>query len=156
MKLNLHNLRIFLTGLVFFLSIGFVMADCLNEAPGAFESTDGGCKDIASGLVWSDHSTGVQYSFSAGQKYCANLVQNGYTDWRTASVAELESFYQDSMALGQFPSFFISKGDPAMSTWSSELFNKKKAYRVWLNVADPSIRVSVQSISNIYNMLCVR
>lgn len=74
------------------LSVPFsVQAACtLNDA--AFNTQDGGCKDLATGLVWSIDSVKVQgfnNNYIGAVNYCANSTEGGQSDWRLPTKAEM-------------------------------------------------------------------
>ena len=69
-------------------------ANCVQE--GHFVSSDGGCKDLQTGVVWgtswwlANGGPGVSFpNFFEATSYCSNLTEGGYSDWRLPSGAEL-------------------------------------------------------------------
>jgi hypothetical protein len=70
--------------------------------------------DPATGLMWAGKDNGKDVSWMKAMKYCRDLRLAGYSDWRLASLAELEGIYDknaNAPGLGG-PS---GKGTPA--TW---------------------------------------
>lgn len=60
----------------------------VNDA--AWTTADGGCKDLATGLVWSLAAPG-SVSWDYARNYGANLVEGGFDDWRMPTEAELQA-----------------------------------------------------------------
>ncbi len=58
---------------------------CAYEDPGFWVTEDGGCKDVATGAVYSwwnlDYSGGVGMSQAEAIAWCDQLVQAGFKDW---------------------------------------------------------------------------
>lgn len=76
--------------------ISYAANPCKTEAANLFASTEGGCKDLRTGRVWSRNSGsrergGTFYSFSPAKSYCDNLVEGGKTDWRLPTRVELKA-----------------------------------------------------------------
>lgn len=74
---------------------------CLSEMTGVFESQNGGCRDMATGLTWSQSAYLAYYQFvgyypnqSQAINYCRNLTESGVT-WRPATYQELQRLAQD-------------------------------------------------------------
>jgi hypothetical protein len=96
--MKIGNVLVRCGGLVIATSLWFSLAgfgravnpgDCLtNDA--AFQSGGGGCQDLSTGRVWSYQPDG-NWTFDGAKNYCANLVEGGQTDWRMATISELES-----------------------------------------------------------------
>jgi len=65
--------------------------DC--KIDGRFVSTDGGCKDVNTGVVWSRQGVGAlytkQFTFSQATDYCAISEEAGLEDWRLPNIQEL-------------------------------------------------------------------
>jgi len=63
----------------------------VNDA--SFTTADGGCKDLATGAVWSAEVPLGNYAFA--ESYCADLVEGGFDDWRIATLSEMAEFCAD-------------------------------------------------------------
>ena len=94
--------------------------DCvLNDA--AFNSEGGGCKDLATGRVWS-HQDGSNNSYEYGQNWCGNLTEGGQTDWRLPTIDELTTVHSN----GAWNHLVFEHG--YAHTWSSSKANKQGDY----------------------------
>ena len=49
--------------------------------------------DPSTGLMWAGKDNGIDVSWKNAVKYCRGLRLAGYTDWRLASLGELEGIY---------------------------------------------------------------
>jgi Protein of unknown function (DUF1566) len=49
--------------------------------------------DPSTGLMWTGRDSGKDVSWNKAMKYCRNLRLAGYSDWRLASMAELQGIY---------------------------------------------------------------
>lgn len=56
---------------------------------GAFATAEGGCLDLASGLVWSRKYAGRKHA--SARDTCRDLVEGGYDDWRLPTKAQLRA-----------------------------------------------------------------
>ena len=67
---------------------------CLVEDE-AFVTANGGCQDLATGLVWSrrNPSGGANWHWDQAVQICEDLGEGGFTDWRLATIAELETVH---------------------------------------------------------------
>jgi len=73
-----------------FLALALSNSECAID-DSAFQSLQGGCKDLASKLVWIRGGTlGSAWSWKAATSLCENLTANGLTDWRLPTVAKLQ------------------------------------------------------------------
>jgi hypothetical protein len=52
--------------------------------------------DPATGLIWAGKDNGDDVTWHGAMKYCHNLRLAGYSDWRLATLAELEGIYDKS------------------------------------------------------------
>jgi Protein of unknown function (DUF1566) len=52
--------------------------------------------DPSSGLMWAAKDNGRDVSWKNAEKYCRDLRVAGYTDWRLASLRDLEGIYDKS------------------------------------------------------------
>lgn len=62
---------------------------CALEDGVTWETADGGCKDLVTGLVW-----GIQYinwTYPDAEQVAADSTEGGFLDWRLPSRAELET-----------------------------------------------------------------
>lgn len=62
---------------------------CVLE-DGSFVTADGGCKDLATGLVWSA-AHDLNFTYPSAISIIENMKESGYTDWRMPTRAELEA-----------------------------------------------------------------
>ncbi len=53
----------------------------------AFNTEEGGCKDLITSLVWGNAST-TPLSYPHAVDYCQRLIVNGFDDWRIPSINE--------------------------------------------------------------------
>jgi hypothetical protein len=98
--------------------------DCLMEDAN-WASVEGGCKDLSSGRVWSStYFTNIPAephpNFYEAQAYCDNLDEGGYTDWRLATITEMQNADANG-ALGR-----IRDAYPDTSKWSGTTDKGKK------------------------------
>ena len=49
--------------------------------------------DPSTGLVWAGRDNGKDVSWNKAMKYCRDLRLAGYSDWRLASLGEMEGIY---------------------------------------------------------------
>lgn len=102
--LKTFRLRRFLGVIAAILGVGAlaVAADpTLPPGACAFEdagwvTADGGCKDLAAGLVWSasyDELYGASLPWSMANAYCNNLTEGGFSDWRLPRPAEIQTAF---------------------------------------------------------------
>src|ERR1700677_3913842 len=52
--------------------------------------------DPSTGLMWAGKDNGKDVSWKNALKYCRDLRLAGYSDWRLATLAELEGIYDKS------------------------------------------------------------
>jgi hypothetical protein len=52
--------------------------------------------DPSTGLMWAGKDNGKDVSWKKAMKYCRDLRLAGYSDWRLATLAELEGIYDKS------------------------------------------------------------
>jgi hypothetical protein len=97
--------------------------DCLVEDAN-WMSVDGGCKDMTTGRVWSAAYSAEYHeiwpNFYEAQTICSDLVEGGYSDWRTPTLDELKAGYANG-ATGH-----INDGSPSGGKWSSTYGSKSK------------------------------
>ena len=88
----------------------------------AFTTVPGGCKDLASNLIWSTVIT-PQMRYGPARDYCLSYAEGG-TGWRLPTKTEAEAVYQHGS------NTHLSKMDGLLwSTYTSTLRGKKS---VWL------------------------
>ena len=49
--------------------------------------------DPSTGLMWAGQDNGKDVSWKKAMKYCRDLRLSGYSDWRLATLSELEGIY---------------------------------------------------------------
>jgi hypothetical protein len=93
-----------------------------------FTTADGGCKDLQSGLVWSqsppDHYMHWKY---ANNTYCPNLTEGGVDDWRLPARDELVTLASHNP--GAYLQFHGQFG-LGRTHWSSTKASGSKHYHV--------------------------
>ena len=52
--------------------------------------------DPSTGLIWAGKDNGTDASYYKATKYCRNLRLAGYSDWRLATIDELQGIYDTS------------------------------------------------------------
>jgi hypothetical protein len=70
--------------------------------------------DSATGLMWAAKDNGKDVNWKNAMKYCRDLKLAGYSDWRLASLGELEGIYDKS---ANAPGLMGPSGKGAASTW---------------------------------------
>jgi hypothetical protein len=70
--------------------------------------------DPATGLMWAAKDNGKDVSWKNAMKYCRDLRLAGYSDWRLASLGELEGIYDKS---ANAPGLMGPSGKGTASTW---------------------------------------
>src|ERR1035441_6091180 len=53
--------------------------------------------DPTTGLMWAGRDNGEDVSWKKAVKYCQDLRLNGYSDWRLASLGELQGIYDKNV-----------------------------------------------------------
>ena len=70
--------------------------------------------DPSTGLMWTARDNGKDVTWKQAMKYCRDLRLAGYSDWRLASIGELEGIYDiDANA----PGFMGPSGKGTAATW---------------------------------------
>lgn len=70
--------------------------------------------DPSTGLMWAAKDNGKDVSWKKAAKYCRDLRLSGYSDWRLASLVELEGIYdKDAKA----PGLMGPSGKGTAATW---------------------------------------
>ncbi len=70
--------------------------------------------DPSTALMWAGKDNGTDVSWKKAMKYCRDLRLAGYSDWRLANMAELQSTY-DSTA--NVPGLAGPRKKPRTVTW---------------------------------------
>lgn len=147
------------TTLSFFAILATLSSSAAAQVPGAcaledaaFQTLDGGCKDLTSGLIWSAdyfqvyQSSGASVlTFSAATDYAQNLVEGGFDDWRLPTQAELLDLHANGGAA------HLNLPDPLFYHWSS---TKSGRQRYIVNIASGD-SFSVNRTSTMM-VICVR
>jgi hypothetical protein len=85
--------------------------------------------DPTTGLMWAGKDNGKDVSWKSAMKYCRDLRMGGYSDWRLASLVELDGIYdKNANASGlagpgkESPDTWHVKGNLFLTgnEWSSE------------------------------------
>src|SRR5882672_8406729 len=70
--------------------------------------------DPATGIMWAAKDNGRDLSWNKAMKYCRDLRLAGYSDWRLASIGELQGIYdKDAKA----PGLMGPSGEGHAATW---------------------------------------
>lgn len=110
----------------------------------AFATGNGGCQDLATGLVWSRVSCCWYWEYAT--QNCEDTEEGGFTDWRLPTIAELE----DAHANGAPTHFEYENANSVY--WSSN----RQGQRAWLNFLMTS-GISVKwNIGTFTKWACVR
>jgi hypothetical protein len=67
-----------------------LLSNCAVPDDASWQSTEGGCKDLQTGLVWTSDNTG-SWSFVPGLDAALNSVESGFSDWRLPSIQEAQA-----------------------------------------------------------------
>jgi hypothetical protein len=96
---------------------------------GLAQSSQGGkdsWTDPSTGLTWAARDNGKDVSWKGAVKYCRNLRIGGFSDWRLATLAELEGIYDKNASspgrVGKRAEAWPVKGNLFLTghPWSSE------------------------------------
>jgi len=81
--------------IVLFLSATFANAQSSAKDQSSPQETQarGYWVDPATGLMWAGKDNGKDVSWKKAVKYCRDLRLAGYSDWRLATLSELEGIY---------------------------------------------------------------
>jgi hypothetical protein len=108
-------------GLTITLIFGFSLVALNSQAPPT-GSSDGSAEtqvrgywtDPSTGLMWAGKDNGKDASWKKAVKYCRDLRLAGYSDWRLATLGELEGIYdKDANA----PGLMGPSGKGTTATW---------------------------------------
>lgn len=119
--------------------------DCILDDT-LFNSEEGGCRDLTTGLVWSTQSLqfGIQSTWEGAKTYCEDLVEGGYDDWFLPSRDELQEVFANGSA--------THMNLMTNSNWSS---TRRGNTRAWLvNLTDGNTWVDL--IGSTRNCICAR
>jgi len=102
------------------MTYGSSMHICAVE-DGAFATADGGCKDLATDLVWSSQNMGVTgggVSLGNAEQAIADSSEGGFSDWRMPTAEEMQTV----AANGSMTHFngFPCQGGTNFPWWSSD------------------------------------
>jgi hypothetical protein len=70
--------------------------------------------DPATGLTWAGSDNGVDVNWKRATRYCHDLRLGGYSDWRLASIGELEGIYEKA---ANAPGLMGPSGKGTAATW---------------------------------------
>ena len=70
--------------------------------------------DPSTALLWAGKDNGRDVSWKGAVKYCRDLRLAGYSDWRLATLAELEGIYDKN---ANAPGLMGSSGKGTAATW---------------------------------------
>ncbi|HEY1210942.1 MAG TPA: DUF1566 domain-containing protein [Terracidiphilus sp.] len=70
---------------------GFVAALALIGLGSVLASAQATWTDPATRLMWTHQDNGTDINWYQANSYCANLRSGGYSDWRLATITELEA-----------------------------------------------------------------
>jgi Protein of unknown function (DUF1566) len=73
-----------------------IVAALLISVAASAQSHGGFWTDPSTGLTWAGKDNGKDVSWKGAVKYCRDLRLAGYSDWRLATLAELEGIYDRS------------------------------------------------------------
>ncbi len=101
----------------------FASAVSAHAQSWVYDESEGGWKDIQTGLVWYDYGAGAY--FTEAQTLAAQLVRVGHDDWRLPTLAEMQTAFAHGIK-----DFVPLYGSPtAGSAWfSATMQGKKKVY----------------------------
>jgi len=70
--------------------------------------------DPSTGLMWAAKDNGKDVSWRKAMKYCRDLHLNGHSDWRLATIAELQGIYDKAV---EAPGQAGPSKSPRVFTW---------------------------------------
>jgi hypothetical protein len=106
---------------------------CAYEDPGFWVTADGGCKDVATGIVYSYWSVGNPYGYpdymthAEATDYCEGLVEGGFDDWILPSKDTLVEAAQNGahghLDFDTYTWWFMSSTAKKKTVWIVRLYN---------------------------------
>jgi hypothetical protein len=110
------KLRAKAAALLLLVSAFIASAQSAPEGQGGAQETQvrGYWIDSSTGLTWAGKDNGRDVSWKKAMKYCRDLRLAGYSDWRLASVGELEGIYDKN---ANAPGLMGPSGKGTASTW---------------------------------------
>jgi hypothetical protein len=110
-------------------------------------------KDPATGLTWATKDSGSDMSYTQGLQYCSSLRTGGFSDWRLATIDELDGIYDSkSKSLIKIKGPIKLEGS---SVWSGSSTPSGEVWSFMFNYGGRSpARTSGHSTS--WRVLCVR
>ena|ERR1051326_4034168 len=97
--------------LLFLIIVGLVHA---QSPPGNQSHAHDYWIDPSTGLMWAGKDNGKDVNWHKAMKYCRDLRLAGYSDWRLATLGELEGIYDKS---ANSPGLMGPSGNGTASTW---------------------------------------
>jgi Protein of unknown function (DUF1566) len=108
-------------GLTIALIFGFSLVTLNSQAPptgSSYGSAETQARpywtDPSTGLMWAGKDNGKDVNWKNAVKYCRDLRLAGYSDWRLATLAELEGIYDKN---ANAPGLMGPSGKGAAATW---------------------------------------
>ena len=91
-------------------------AQSAQESQGAAQETQvrGYWVDPSTGLMWAGKDNGKDVTWKNAMKYCRDLRLDGNSDWRLASLGELEAIYDKD---ADAPGLMGPSGKGSAATW---------------------------------------
>src|ERR1700758_4856910 len=68
-----------------------------DQSPAKDTQVRGYWVDPSTGLMWAGKDNGRDVSWKKAMKYCRDLRLAGYSDWRLATLSELEAIYDKTV-----------------------------------------------------------
>ncbi|MBS1813112.1 MAG: DUF1566 domain-containing protein [Acidobacteria bacterium] len=81
------------TQLIFVLLLGVIVMASAEHPSTQKKDNQETWIDPATGLMWAGQDNGREVRWYKANRYCRNLRLGGYSDWRLATIEELESLY---------------------------------------------------------------
>ena len=102
--------------ILFSVSVLIASAQLAPEGHGGAQETHirGYWVDPSTGLMWAGKDNGKDVSWKKAVIYCRDLRLAGYSDWRLASIGELQAIFDQS---ANAPGLAGPSGKPRAFTW---------------------------------------
>ena len=115
--------------------------NCCTLDDGAWSTnvTEGGCEDLATGLIWGMRWN--NWNWANSNTNCADNEEGGFTDWRLATRAEMHDAVSNDAA------GHLSYAWNGLRLWTSEK-KGNKAYSVELYDGDEFLHLQIDYISH--------